>query len=442
VINIESELTGSEKIGVWRAGRGIFTKNYGKFNDDDPTTRFYSQNVPDYEVDSVNTSDGLEGDLFCYNNALNWSYVVQLSIDTRMQQTFTLYDNWTAASNGSYATAFGTDGYYWYGGLRVNSGANVKLNLNGYTLDRALTSARDYGWAIRVDSNAKLEIVDELLDTERTTKGTITGGKNSRADYQSAGAIMVYSNGELTLNGGLITGNVGNMGAVSIYSARINLGGSVSIKDNKTNSNVNSNLYLQTEANYIGITSKLTGGDPIGVTHKAFGALTRGYGQSGNAADPATVFISEDVDYGVRAMGEGDELEAETFTFKASIAWEHAIKTSLANGGRAELCTLYQDWTAAYDGSYRTAFGYDGTYYYYGSLYVPTGAHVILDLNGHTVNRNITGSAYSRGYVFYVNGTLEINDTSKDIETNEDGSKHEEGKITGGNCSNAGAAYV
>lgn len=64
-----------------------------------------------------------------------------------------------------------------------------------------------------------------------------------------------------------------------------------------------------------------------------------------------------------------------------------------------------------------------------GQIFVPSNAHIVLDLNGHTINRGLTAENYAslttngNGSVFLVNGLMEIRDDSDS-----------EGKITGGYC--------
>ncbi|MDE6274736.1 MAG: hypothetical protein K2L87_06795, partial [Clostridiales bacterium] len=205
LITITSKLTGTEKMGVYREGRGFITKDFGKYNSTaDATSLFFSANSPDYEVIDSGAGTGMEAMYWCYSNVLNWSYACQQSIQSNgSQQTVILYSDWKAVADSNYTTAFGTDSYYWYGNLYVPAGANIVLDLRGYTVDRALASGREYGAVIRV--NGKLKIVD----TSAKQTGKITGGFNTRNDYQGGGAVSVYSNGELTVTSGTITGNYG-----------------------------------------------------------------------------------------------------------------------------------------------------------------------------------------------------------------------------------------
>jgi predicted outer membrane repeat protein len=80
--------------------------------------------------------------------------------------------------------------------LEIPAGKTVRLDLNGYTLSRGLTSATDSGYVIGVSGNL-------IIDNTATTTGRITGGYNTG----NGGGICVYNTGSLTLNGGVITGN-------------------------------------------------------------------------------------------------------------------------------------------------------------------------------------------------------------------------------------------
>ena len=98
-------------------------------------------------------------------------------------------------------------------------------------------------------------------------------------------------------------------------------------------------------------------------------------------------------------------------------AWNSAVES----GGTF---TLTEDWVAAADATNTTSFG-TGTGFSNGRIYVPAGKNVVLDLNGHTLNRGLSSGTYgsvTNGNVIYVEGALEICDTSAS----------QNGKITGG----------
>jgi hypothetical protein len=124
------------------------------------------------------------------------------------------------------------------------------------------------------------------------------------------------------------------------------------------------------------------------------------------------------------SYNDGDEhdITDNTFTMPTAdvtvtadyiMTWA-SLKSAMQNGGTF---TLPYDITATETDTY---------------LYVPSGKTVTLDLNGHTINRNLTAAA-NNGYVIGVDGTLTINDSS-DSNT---------GSITGGNSTNkCGGVYV
>ena len=82
------------------------------------------------------------------------------------------------------------------GRLDINNGITVTLDLNGHTLTRNMTAVHPGGQAIIVNEGGKLTIMDS------STGGTITGGWAN-----GGGGIYVRGGGELTIKGGIITGN-------------------------------------------------------------------------------------------------------------------------------------------------------------------------------------------------------------------------------------------
>ena len=78
--------------------------------------------------------------------------------------------------------------------LEVPEDTYVILDLNGYTLDRGLTSPTSCGNVITVNGNLT------LTDSSTGKTGTITGGKN---DSSSGGGVFV--NGTFTMQGGTIS---------------------------------------------------------------------------------------------------------------------------------------------------------------------------------------------------------------------------------------------
>lgn len=107
--------------------------------------------------------------------------------------------------------------------------------------------------------------------------------------------------------------------------------------------------------------------------------------------------------------------------------WNAAIEESVFNGGKLVTFTLTDNWYALPDSTYTTSFG-SGIGFLEGQLYVPAGANIKLDLNGHVLDRNLT-STIANGAVIYSNlGKLQL----------EDSSPNGSGKITGGRNVNSG----
>jgi len=86
--------------------------------------------------------------------------------------------------------------------IEIPANKTVRLDLNGYTLSRGLSSPTSGGYVIGVTGNL-------IIDNTADTTGKITGGYNDG----NGGGICVYDTGKLTINGGSITGNKAANGA-------------------------------------------------------------------------------------------------------------------------------------------------------------------------------------------------------------------------------------
>lgn len=104
----------------------------------------------------------------------------------------TAAEGWTGVETDADGkiTASGTDT-----ALTVPSGAVIRLDLNGHTIDRGLTQAADVGFVVLVNGSLSL--------SDTGTGGGITGGWNR----YSGGGVYVSSCSEFIMNGGSITGN-------------------------------------------------------------------------------------------------------------------------------------------------------------------------------------------------------------------------------------------
>lgn len=441
--------------------------------------------------------------------AAAWNNAVQESIDGNGKQvTFTLTEDWTAAADSNYSTSFGAGTGFYAGTIYVRQGANIVLDLNGHTIDRALSSTVSEGYVIHVAGT--LEIVDTSAGGSGKITGgydddygggiyidhgalTITGGtiSGNHADYDG-GAVYSYG-GTITMTGGTITGNTAGQhaGGVSLDGSTLNLSGTAIIADNSANSN-GGGIYVWydgtidiTGGTISNNTARLDGGGiyfygPNDVTIKGGNISGNTAGQSGGGiycdADANLTMTSGTVSNNTARFGGGlyvydnftmsggtisdnkaerqgaavyfdtngrflrsggtisDNVGSVAVHFDMETSgetkWGHIVQYSIDWGEKVE-CSIIDDWTAE-DGV--AGFG-TGTGFHNGRLHVPTGANIILDLSGHTINRNLAGKeAIARGNVMLVNGNLEIIDDSV----------NKTGKITGGNTNSisGGAIHV
>lgn len=158
--------------------------------------------------------------------------------------------------------------------------------------------------------------------------------------------------------------------------------------------------------------------------------------------------------YGYKWNGGGDDeiqLKFSIAEYDLITNWNKVISESLATGEEKRF-VLTKDWTAQPDAAYTTSFGKiasetpndKNTGFYYGRLCVPRGAKIILDLDGWTIDRNLT-EAISRGQVFYIEGQLTVIDSQGKLSLSGDGVATKTGKITGGAnvlFENGGGVYV
>ena len=113
--------------------------------------------------------------------------------------TVKLFTDWKAV-NGTRLVPDGK-GCAFEGAICIPSGHEVTLDLNGFSIDRTLTTAIDDGEVIYVDEGATLNLTDTTAAAGG--QGKVTGGNSTN----SAGGIHVAKGGKLNLWGGSITGN-------------------------------------------------------------------------------------------------------------------------------------------------------------------------------------------------------------------------------------------
>ena len=131
------------------------------------------------------------------------------------------------------------------------------------------------------------------------------------------------------------------------------------------------------------------------------------------------------------AAAEGNEPVDPADCEKTANEWNAAVQESLNNGGKQVTFKLLRNWIANSDLANTTAFG-DGVGFSAGRITVPAGADIILDLNGHTIDRNLTDEIENGSVIFVNGGTLTV----------EDNSAKKTGKITGGMNSLGGGIHA
>ncbi len=131
------------------------------------------------------------------------------------------------------------------------------------------------------------------------------------------------------------------------------------------------------------------------------------------------------------AAAEGNEPVDPADCEKTANEWNAAVQESLNNGGKQVTFKLLRNWIANSDLANTTAFG-DGVGFSAGRITVPAGANIILDLNGHTIDRNLTDEIENGSVILVNGGTLTV----------EDNSAKKTGKITGGTGNNYAGAGI
>ena len=247
--------------------------------------------------------------------------------------------------------------------------------------------------------------------------GTYNGGGG--AIYNESGAILTIEGGEICDNRAHQVGGIYNEGTLHLHGGSIHDNGSnttnnttdgirntatatLTISGNpKIKNNSNGNIYLPTGM-IITINGSLTGDEgDIGIEMETPGVFTQNL--TTYSTNGWKFFKSDDGNY--------DPYFDETATTEASLQRNWLVLGKLFSlGGTIKLT---KDYTAATTTDV--------------CLTVPEGKILELDLNGHTINRNLS-SAATNGCAIWNRGQLTITDTSGGTE----------GVITGGKNSYAG----
>ncbi len=116
-------------------------------------------------------------------------------------------------------------------------------------------------------------------------------------------------------------------------------------------------------------------------------------------ADSTDNEFSED-DYDIILTGSCDAMATE---------WDKAVTKSKENGGKQVKVLMKSHWIAKnVETNYKTSFGEYAESFNGGSICVPTGVNILLDINSYSIERNMK-AATPNGMAIYVNGgTLTI----------------------------------
>ncbi|MDE6274640.1 MAG: hypothetical protein K2L87_06305, partial [Clostridiales bacterium] len=150
----------------------------------------------------------------------------------------------------------------------------------------------------------------------------MTGGKihentaTSQVQTDGGSGIYIAGSGVVTMTGGEVSNNVGINGIRAYASARLNLGGTAKVFDNKNTDSVENNVYIQANDRYINIVEAFETGAHIGVSRNIAGTFTSGYAKyntdgEGNISHPNNYFFSDDDEYIVSITVGTDTTPAE-----------------------------------------------------------------------------------------------------------------------------------
>ena len=447
---ISGNVAKSDGGGVYAYTGSTFTMTGGTVSDN--TAKIQGGGVYVYRSTFTLTDSEI-----AHNDARNNGGGIYVSSGTLTMADGTITDNTATISGG---------GVYLSGTIS----ASGTFTMTGGTITG---NTANNGGGVYVSGNSTFNQESGVISTNAARKG---GG----VYISSSGSSFNLTDGTITGNTADL-GNNGKGGGVFLNDGVFAISGGPAVTGN-TNvyDDLADNIYLNT-GNLITVGGLLTAGARMGVaSYDLTGTFTYG----GTFADDEAVlavFFSDRIGYGIVAdNGEAALATAYTVTIDPSI--EHGTVTaSLANAVAGQTVTLTVTPNAGYaintvnynDGTDHEITPSEGVYSFtmpasnitvsatfamtWASLnaamqndgcftlpyditatetdiylYVPSGKTVTLDLNGHTINRNLT-AAVSNGYVIRVEGTLTINDSS-DSNT---------GTITGGyNSYQGGGVYV
>ena len=162
------------------------------------------------------------------NFAYGWSLAMEYALSEAYDRVvIDLYEDWTSDKNGRFADSMVSGKGFFDYTILVPEGARITLNMNGHTINRLLSKAKENGEVILIDREADVIIND----------GTISGGFSSN----SAGGIHINGFATVTLNDVCIFDNesskTGNGAGIALYDyASLTMNGG-SLTENRVQTN-------------------------------------------------------------------------------------------------------------------------------------------------------------------------------------------------------------
>ena len=325
--------------------------------------------------------------------------------------------------------------------IHISVGMLITIDLNGKTINRNITEAADDGYAIVMEEKEKLTIVDSSEDHD----GKITGGNNtgngggfcvgkgatlSLEDvkvtgntakcgggiYLEDGASVIMKNTSITENTAETTGG----GIASDGGQIIFAGGAIAIKNNTASGDDDDGIYF-INFNKMEVTGKFSKNSRIVFAlPEFFEVLTNGYGEN-NSVEPSYYFVykSSDDKYKVTDSSDDSEVKLVKNMEKIKNKKDHTVEILGSNGNIKEekdFTNFGLAWKYASNkllGSCKAVITLGEDVNTTGMMTVAPGTDIVLDLNGHCINRGLT-EPEDDGAVIFVDkmGTLLIKDSN------------------------------
>lgn len=145
------------------------------------------------------------------NFSEGWNEAV--GVNNTADTTVKLLADWTAQDDATYGTSFGTGAGFVDGQIYIPDTHRkfITLDLNGYTIDRHLTTSEKTGSVIVVGDSRGSSLIIKDTSTEKDGTTHINGdAENGKITGGNAGCINGTFHSNVTIRGGKFTGNTGD----------------------------------------------------------------------------------------------------------------------------------------------------------------------------------------------------------------------------------------